>query len=164
MLHQSNQNRYEFLKQRVQRFHPYMVKNIATIIPSHPYQDDFKSYPEFQKTTMYYYLLQGWILNTTYNFGEKVHQETDIQHLTYGNKIQKIANNKWASPNAKDVNKYIKGQLFATINIINSSFQQSCSRSSFPIGCTPSLLCSSSPIGCTPSHPSHSSSFTVKIR
>ena len=78
MLFQSNQDGYEFLNQVAQKFHPYMVTSIATIIPSHPFQISFKLYSAFQMTTIYFYLLQGWIFDNTYNSGEIKYQDTYI--------------------------------------------------------------------------------------
>ena len=57
LLYQSNIDEYELLKQLAQKFHPYMLTNIATILPTHPMQIEFRTYSAFQMTAIYYYLL-----------------------------------------------------------------------------------------------------------
>lgn len=94
MLYQSNMDGYELLKQLAQKFHPNMVTNIATIIPTHQKQIDFHTYSAFQMTVIYYYLLQGWIFDDKYNFGVVKYQDTYIQNLKYSDEIQTIVKNE----------------------------------------------------------------------
>merc|ERR1739836_356103 len=97
LLYQSNMDGYELLKQLAQKFHAYLINNIATVMPSHPRQIDFHTYSAFHMTAIYYYLLQGWIYNTSYNFGEVIHQDRYIQHLKYKDEIQATVNTERAS-------------------------------------------------------------------
>ena len=154
LLYQSNMDGYQLLKQLAQKFHPYMINNIATVMPTRAKQTEFYKYSAFQMTDVYYYLLQGWIYNTRFNFGEINHQDRYIQHLKYEDKIQPLLNAEQASPLDEESNKYIAGQFFATINAINSIIENRHSRSSLFSGRFTPLSQSS-----LPSHPQSQSSF-----
>ena len=113
ILTQANVDGYLALKELAQLFHPYMMKNPTSIIPSHPSQHG--SYSTYRAKTMFFYNLQGWIFDNSFNFGQINYQNMFIVHLHYSTKILEIADKERQSSNPDDTNKYKAGQLFSTI-------------------------------------------------
>ena len=76
---QVNGDGYLVLKELAQLFHPCLVKNKTSIIPSHPSQH--VSYSSYHAKAMFFNNLQGWIFDTYFDFGHIDYQNILILHL-----------------------------------------------------------------------------------
>ena len=106
-LTQANGAGYLTLKELAQLFHPYLVKNPRSIIPSHP--SHHRSYSTYHAKAMFFYNLQGRIFDNAFDFGQINYQNMFIVHLRYSVEILEIANKERQSPNLDDINKYKVG-------------------------------------------------------
>ena len=79
ILTQANGDGYIVLKELAQVFNPYLLKDKASIMPTHPLQHS--SFSMYLADAMFFYNLQGWIFNNEFNFGDYDYQNIFIANL-----------------------------------------------------------------------------------
>ena len=110
------------IKELAQLFHPYLVNNKTSIIPSHPHQQE--SYLDYHAELMFFYNLQGWIFYMIFDFEHINYQNTFIFHLRYSDEILEIVDKERQSPNPDDINKYKGGCFFSTIQALVTNIER----------------------------------------